>query len=77
MHFRRVYSTCSKFLIEKNSGFIIKNEIKFTFHNLGIELCDTEIDKIVEKVDFNGRKMISFDEFKHIFSFIKYVIYLM
>ena len=40
-----------------------KKEIKFTFHNLGIELGDTEIDKIVEKADFNGRKMISFDVF--------------
>jgi Ca2+-binding EF-hand superfamily protein len=55
-------------LIEKNSGFIIKKEIKLTFHKLGIELGDTEIDKIVEKADFNGRKMISFDEFKHMVS---------
>ena len=71
MHLRRVYSTCSKFLIEKNSGFIIKKEIKFTFRNLGIKLGDTEIDKFLKKADFNGRKKISFDEFKHIFSFIK------
>ena len=32
-----------KIFDRKNSGFIIRKEIKFTFHNLGIELGDTEI----------------------------------
>ena len=49
---------------DKNKdGFITKQELRESLHNMGILAGEKDVEDMVDKVDFNGDGLIDFDEF--------------
>ncbi|KAG6413791.1 hypothetical protein SASPL_126506 [Salvia splendens] len=56
---RGVFATFDK----NKDGFITKQELRESLHNMGILAGEKDVEDMVDKVDFNGDGLIDFDEF--------------
>ncbi|KAL8139619.1 hypothetical protein V2J09_005640 [Rumex salicifolius] len=67
LHLRQVFDTFD----ENKDGLITKAELSNSLHNMGIPISDSDLTRLIERVDANGDECVDVAEFESLYRHVE------